>query len=450
MLQYGTFSLAMPRRLSPDTENFIRTQNPYAPVRTDLIGSPPTQVASTWGDLMKALNWDNSQRVRNDPANFSLAGGPSLFSPSGVGTTTGNVGNPFSTLRNVKNPDLQSAIDSILSQVKSLSTNPNENQNVVKANVKSPEIAGQIAGATGRFNADVNDTRQSFADFAKNYMAAQPQAEAAYNQESSAIGNVYDPNGLAKTLADINNRRTIAATQAAQRAIANAMSRTNANRILTGDSSYLDAILADTVGNIGATTAKESADIARQNALGLTDLQGRFAGTRGNLLNQLLSRALFPIEARQRLAGNELAQLAGLSNLTAQNTFFQLDSPEQMLARRLALLGDVGRLDLGNNFYGLSKPYEGSTAGLFTPQYRGPVGGSPFDYGLADYLSSLTDVPGIQPLASSLPTQASLFSPDITRTLTSRFGAPPAVRDYTAADIPAWQDYYENPELYRT
>lgn len=388
------------RTLSPDEEYYLRNSNPFAP-KTTLIGAPPAQVAPTYADLQKAIDWENTQRGR--AANPLMSWGGTGPPPIGGGPITGTLpgGNPFSTLHNVKNPDLQSAIDSILSQVKGLSSDPNANPNVVRSNVKDPATAARIGAAGGRFDADVNDTRQSFSDFAKSFMAAQPQAQDLFNQESGAIGKVYDQGagGLQAQLAAINNARQTAATQAAQRAISQAMARTNSGRILSGDSSYLDAILADAVGGIGAQTAKEGADISRSNLLGVTDLQSRLAGTRGNLLNQVLSRALFPIEARQRLAGNELSQLGGLSNLTNANTFFNLDSPEQMLARKLGLLGDVGRLDTSNNFYGLKKPYDPNLSGLQLPRYGGGSNGG-FNYDLSDYLGGLLDTPGISPTGS--------------------------------------------------
>lgn len=481
MNTYGTFSLAGPSRVDPW---YVKNQNPFAP-KTTLIGSPPTQVAPDFGSLLKAIDWENTQVNRaNVPSTFTLSGGGGM-SPFG-GTQT-NV-NPFTTLRNVKNPDMQSAIDAILGQVKNLSSDPRVNENVVKANVKDPALANRISGAGARFDADVNNSRQSFSEFVKNYMAGQADAQKLYDQESGAIGEVYGkgPSGLGSQLKALSDARKLAVTTAAQRAIGTSLARNNASRMLGGDSSYLDALLADSVGGIGADAAREKADLDRANLLAVKDAQARLLGSRGNLLDKLLTRPLLPIEAGQRLAGNELAQLGTLGNLSNLNTFFQLDSPDQLLARRLGLLGDVGRLDLANNFYGLKKPYEGSTSGLLPVPTGFPSSGGGFNFPNLDLFSGgnayspglpttrSSSNPNLQPRDSAAreiyyrqsgvyPDQDPNFSPELWQFSLSQLGsttrpAAPSPVDYSNPyEFPEYnQDavnqllsrYYEFPELF--
>lgn len=393
-----TLSSGGSRPLTFDEQWFLKNKNPFAP-KTTLIGSPDAQVAKTFSDLQNAVNWENvnlARAMRLPGGGVSMFGGPT---PSNL-----NFGapNPFSTLRNTKNPDIQSAVDSVLGQVKGLTLDPNVNTNTVKSNVKDPATATRIGGAGARFDVDVNDTRQSFADFAKQFMAAQPQAQEFFNQESSAINRVFDPNGLQADLNRLSDVRQRAITTAAQRAMQNAIARTNSGRMVLGDSGYLDAQMLDAMGGIGAQAAREKSDLDRLNLLGVTDMQQRLGGQRGAMLNQLLTRGLIPIQAQQQLGGNELAQLAGLSNLTNANTFFQLDNPEAMLARRLGLIGQGSQIDLANNFYGLQKPYEPNFSGYMPinsmPSSRG------FDFPMDLFgQSAATSLPAGAPGAASPP-----------------------------------------------
>lgn len=450
------------RPLTPDEQYHLRNNNPYAPV-TSLIGAPPAQVAPTFGDLSRGLDWHNTEleKILN-PASRSL----SLFSgptPSNfLGGPAGPQANPFQTLHNVKNPELQSAVDSILNQVKGLSLDPNQNTNIVKTNVKDPATAARIGGAGNRFDVDVNDSRQSFADFTKQFLASQPQAQDFFNQESGAINRVYDPNGLQAQLNQMSEARQRAVTTAAQRAIAASIARTNSGRLTGGPDSYLNAQMMDSVGGINAQAAKEKADLDRTNLLAVLDAQTKLGGQRGNLLNSLYSRLLMPIQARQQLGGNELAQLGGLSNLNNSNTFYNLDSPEAMLQRRLGLVGDVGRADLSNNFYGLQKPYEPSFAGFGRiPSFPSSGGGG---YNFPDMFSGFGGGPSYPPMGARPPARNPMvdaaanayyqqtgqmpqtdqnFSPDswnsIMQQFQSRMAPPAPVRNFTD---------YSNPLVY--
>lgn len=437
-MAYGTFSPSLiggPRPITADEQYHLRNDNPFARV-TSLIGSPPTQVAPTFGDLGRGLSWQDLelQRILHpNPGSQGLAGfagpTPSNFLPS----------NPFSTLRNVKNPDVQSAIDSLLGQVKALPTDINVNPNVVRANVKDAPTAARIDSAGARFNADVNNSRQSFADFTKNYMAGLAEAQKQLGTESGSLDTVYDtgPNGLQAQLAAMANARRLAVTSAAQRAMRTAGAGANSARVLGGDSSYLDAQLLDQLGGIGSQAAKEKADLDRLNLLSVVDARSRLLGTRGNALTNLLHQGLVPLQAQQQLAGNELAQLSGLSNLQNQNTFYNLDSPEAMLARRLGLVGQTSQVDLANNFYGLQRPYQPDASGSF-PIRRPNLGAPPQYDPYSDYGGDQFSYP--QPRLPALPMAPTM---DIARTPNFLQRPSPNLANQWLPD-----DFYESPESY--
>lgn len=380
-----------PRR-DADIYSGIASRNPYP------------AMAKNYGDLVSGVNWslgqENQQRsmhnaMRDPNFLFTLTrggGGPfapinPLGNPTTTTTSTGaSPGNPFSSLNNVKNPNIQSALDSILGGIRNLSSDPTQNTNVVKANIKSPEIASRLAGSLNRFDVDVNDSRQSFADFTKNFLATQPQVKQALDQESGAIGEIYDsgPSGLKGQLDKIARDRAIAVRQAAQRSIGNVVRNNNLSRLTSGDSSYLDQQLLDTVSGVNVDEARQRADLDRSNLLGVKDAQTRMAGVRQKLVDDYVRRMLLPIEARQRMGAGEINQLGSLGQLDAANTFYQMDNPEMLLARKLGLLGDATQLDQANNFYGLQRPYQPDTSGMMgVPRFRGGGGGS--DPGMGDY-----------------------------------------------------------------
>lgn len=446
----------------------IKNRNPFAPV-TSLSSSPSTQVAPSLAELIAGVNWQNDQvaRATRGPAGgVNLFGGPTPSNLTFGGSSSGGP-NPFSTLRNTKNPEIQSAVDTVLNSVKGLTLDPNANTNVVKSNVKDPATAARIGKAGARFDIDVNDTRQSFADFTKAFMDGQKEAQTLFNQESSAIGRVFDPNGLQADLNNLSDVRQRAITTAAQRAMNQALARTNAGRMTLGDSSYLDAQMLDSMGGINAQAAREKSDLDRMNLLTVLDAQGRFGGQRTNFLNQLLGRGLLPIQAKQAMAGNELAQLAGLSNLTNANTFYNLDSPEAMLARRFGLLGQAGQLDQMNNFYGLIKPYQPSTAGFLPmpslpssggfqfpmdifgqpagtpPMPVGAPGGSPSSRINADLRARYKAVSGV------FPEEDPNFSPELMDWVMQHNNTPAAMTYSRNSGISPYLDPNFSEELWR-
>lgn len=365
---------------------YLRTQNPFTQIRSG-IGGPDTQLAADNASLFNALQWDIGQRnsVANPTPGFTQStfqpgSAWSSFLPTSTGTGSSGASpsdNPFQTVSNVKNPAIQAAINAALGQVNQISTDPNKNPFITRTNVKSPEQQTRIDAAGGRFDADVTNNRQSLADFSSAFLNNTPQTTSATNQEVGAIGDFYGgPNSVQSNLDRMATAKNAAVAAAAQRAGGTAQRNANVGRLLTGDSSYLDQQLMDTVAGINAQQAMQDADLRRTNYLAVKDAQTQLAGRRQGLLDANANRLLQPIQATTALANTELGQAAQLGGLQNANAIYTLDSPEMMLQRRLGLLGNITDLDQRNQFYGLQGGYGPDTRGyLPIPDYGG--GGFP-------------------------------------------------------------------------
>lgn len=367
-------------------ENYLRTQNPFTQIRSG-IGGPDTQLARDNASLFNAVNWQNQQiagaanpqPVAFNPSTFQHGTAWNSFLPPSTqsgqtGATPGN--NPFETVSNVKNPAIQAAINASLGQVNGLSTDPNQNSFITRTNVKSPEQQTRINAAGGQFDADVTNNRQSLADFSSAFLNNTPQTTAATNQEVGAIGEFYGgANSVQSNLDRVATAKNAAVTAAAQRAGGAAQRGANVGRMLTGDSSYIDYQLADSLAGIGAQQAMQDADLRRTNYLAVKDAQTQLAGRRQGLLDANANRLLQPIQATTALGNTELGQAAQLGGLDNANNIYSLDSADQMLQRRLGLLGMVGEQDRANTFYGLRGGYGADTRGyLPMPDYGGGGG----------------------------------------------------------------------------
>lgn len=418
-------------------------------------------------DLGRAVNWEDVNLARS----LRPASGNPLAYLSGATPSNLMPSDPFAPQRVTKNPGIQSAVDSILGRVSALPTDPNVNPNVTRANVKDPATAARITSAGSRFDADVSNTRQSFADFVKNYSAGLAESQKQLGTESASLDSVYDtgPGGLEAKLAAMANARRLAVTTAAQRAMRAAGGRANSARLLGGDSSYLDAQMLSEMGGIGADAAREKADLDRLNLLGVTDARSRLLGTRGNALMNLVQRGLLPVQAGQQLAGNELAQLSGLSNLTNANTFFNLDSPDAMLSRQLGLLSQTSSIDNANNFW--RKLYESDGAGAL-PIGRGGGGRGGFNFPQIDMFddgsgtyapapSSRFGAPQVnraqedararyKAVSGVYPEQDPNFSPELMQWVMQHNDTPRAVNYASNAGISPFLDSNFSEELWRS
>lgn len=403
--------------------------NPYA-TKVSLYDGSQVNVAPSYGSLQKAGIWQDNQ-------NAAAVGNPGVAN-LGVGAGASNpsvAGNPFSTLRNPKNPALDAATGNLLSQITGLSANPKDNQNIVKTSIKSPEMQTRINAAGKNLDADVTNNNATLKDFVTAWMGGQGTAKANAQQEANAIGQIYDTgaNGLQAMLDKIAAQRNIAATQVAQNAILQAVTRNNGARLGGPSSSYLDAMLGSQVGDIAAQVAKENADLNRTNLLAVTDARTGAAGKRNALLDAAIQRMLTPVQMTQANDAANMASLGTLLNLDAANKYTEIDSPEKMLARRLGLLRDINALDLGNTFYGMQKPYEPSTAGYTRV---GMPNFNPGDNGMSDLLSEIISGGFTGGNFGNNPNPANVMVPtqaDQQRALADYASSPQGIADYAWA-----------------
>lgn len=304
------------------------------------------------------------------------------YNPGGSGPGGSGAANVFSTLHNVKNPDVDAGVTSILSRIAGLETDPKVNTNVLKSNTKSTALAGRIGGQYQNLDAAIKDNSVSIEDFVRGYAASQPEAEGYQQQESANIGRYFGEGGKSAFLGDLNHldeETSKAAMQAVQRAVGLAGRHANAARLM-GNDTYVDKTLADTIAGVRVGEALRRGQAAKENYLTAGQAALNLTGARGNLLENLLRRNMLPTQFGQQVRGTDLAQLSQLGALENANTQYTMDSPEALLARRLALTGDASGIDLRNSFYGLSKPYEPNYEGggpIMRPGGRGGGFGYP-------------------------------------------------------------------------
>lgn len=299
-----------------------------------------------------------------------------------VGGGTGSTAQPslqtaqegFSTLRTTKNPSLQAAIDAVLGKSASVSSDLGQNPFVIQANTKDQAQAGRIGEAGGQVAADNSANRTRLVDFVKNYMGGDATARSNADQEVAHIGSYYDagPTGVQGTLDRMSREQYLADLAAGSRAAGMARAQTNQGRMQTGDSSYLDQQMMDTMARLRMEESSRKAERDRANLLGVMDSRTKLAGSRNALLDSYYNRALLPIDVTNKLHTDELGSAAALGNLTNANTVYNQEDPTSRLAKQLALLGETGNLDRANNFYGLSKPYEPDYSGYGGPRLRRP------------------------------------------------------------------------------
>lgn len=235
------------------------------------------------------------------------AGG--AWSPVHAPTINLNIGNPdpneFSTVQNVKNSALQTAMDSVLKQGSALSTDPNKNPFILHDNVKDQEQQDRISAAGGRFTVDVGANRKSLEDFTKNYLGADPQAKAFTDQETNAIGNIYgaagDPNSMAFNLAALRKQKQLATDRLTQQSLREAVGQSKLNSLMGVNDSSVDQRLLDASGKIAMNSAATSADQARADYMATMGAQTSMAGRRGALLDDYLKRGLLPADVRMKM-----------------------------------------------------------------------------------------------------------------------------------------------------
>lgn len=324
----------------------------------------------------------------------------------------------FQTVNNVKSPEFQAQINSLLPQVNGTAFDPNVNPNVVRQNTKNPALQAVINNLAANPNAAVNPrefeksaqfgaginagfqqfasdkvaNRAQFDEFKNLFTAQTPEVTGNVNQENSAISRVFDGRLAGDLQTNANNRSAAVATNV-RRSLDN-LGRNNALlRMGGGDGSYANQQYLTSAQGVLADEARQKADLERNNLLYVLGQQGNFMGARNRGLDYLSNRQTIPIDLLTRMGANEDSRLFGLgaaahsnniyttpaeqasqktamlsqlAQLDTLNNFYQLDSPQADLARRMGLLGNLQSANNANNFYGLRKEYEPDNSGHFT------------------------------------------------------------------------------------
>lgn len=343
--------------------------------------------------------------------------------PAGLGVVPPAATNPFTTLNNVKSPQIQGVVNSGLSTAASTNFDPNVNPNVLRDTVKNPTIGAAVASSLQNLNSSANPrdfqksaqfqggidqgfqqaqqdratNQQQFGQFKQLFDSATPGVTGNVGQENAAIGQVYN-GGLQSTLDAQAAARARAVNLAGNRALGAVQKNYNLGAMVNGGGSYLQQQALDTSAGIYADEARQQADLARANSQYVLGAQGQYLGARNagndylvnrqmqpaNFLNQLgaaadsrlgnlgamdLSNNTYTTPQEQ--AAHRAAMLAQLTGIDNNNNFYSTDSLQNNLGRQAGLYNQFQGLNNNNNFYGLSQPYNQNTTGYF-----GGTGGS--------------------------------------------------------------------------
>lgn len=339
-----------------DFNYFLQQRNPYKKYQAGRAGSDLSGGGDwfypTFSDMLSGTEWQNNQISKNNALTSAAAPGSSIGGPA-------DTSNPFTTLRNVKNPGIDAAAQSVLGQITSLN---GPQQDTMIRSTRSQPFADRLSTEFHNFDTDREGNRSSLADFTSSFMAADPQAKAQADQEIGSVGEFYDGT-VRNELDKIAGARRIATAGALTPAIQSVLRNRNMGALLGGNDSYLDQQVLDRAGRLSRDAALDNAEQLKGNYLYAREGQNKLLGARANLLNNYLTRSLVPIEAGQRINQNDVSRLLNLGAADNANTNYRVTNPQMELAMKLGLIGDVSRIDLGNTFYGVKKPYEPNTAG---------------------------------------------------------------------------------------
>lgn len=147
---------------------------------------------------------------------------------------------------------------------------------------------------------------------------------------------MYDPNGLAKRLADLNRQRQASVNLAAQSAIGTAIRNANLARMQSGNSSYLDRALAQQLAGINTNAAIQGYDQSHADEQYIAGQRQGAIGRRQQIIDSILQRDLVPAQTANQFQAANLSNLGSLANLEYGNNSYQ--APEDFYANRLNFL----------------------------------------------------------------------------------------------------------------
>jgi len=416
------------------------TRQPWIPANDRGLGSTGGSVP-WWQTPVRGLG--NSSPLLT-PFAIPSAPNPNSLSPLSPGgtTATGSSVGPFTAETLVKNPELANILKKLYGDIGNISTDPNVNQTVLQKNVKDPGVEAAGQAALTQQQADAHNNAQSIADFAKSYMAAQPEAQARAEQEAANIGRVQS-GALAADLAANQRSSDINSTQNLMRRLGALAGTQNLGDLSRGGVTNSNANANILQAAAQASLARDAASLAghRQNLMDVQNLQIGTAGLPQRILDAVLQRQLTPIQAGQASSAADLNRLQAISGLLAGNSVFTPQSRSGMIQQIQQLLGAQANID--------PSAYYRFVRGDFPNQYPGAVrqqdlslppisGGGYSGMNFQDILAALQAGGGGAPGAYGVPgAQPFINAPgDLTPAIRARAAAPAPVPRLTPAPNP--------------
>lgn len=190
---------------------------------------------------------------------------------------------------------------------------------------KNPLLESANSSLIGRLATTSSANQNELANFTAKLLQNQPGADAALNQETRSIEDVFSGK-LAADLAGARDKYATGARQATQQAIADANAARKSASIGSGigGGSYFNrqAIAAGIAP--GAALAADLANRERQDIGAVRDAQGRLIGVRNKIATDAANNLLLPAQARAAMVGQDIQNLHGATSLDQANNFYGL------------------------------------------------------------------------------------------------------------------------------
>lgn len=215
----------------------------------------------------------------------------------------------FSTLRNVKNQDIQSNINNLL---------------------------GSYGGAT-------KATNDALSNFTTSWNASAPSRTAQTNREAEAIGGFYNGQ-VAQTLKDLRESQKQAQMDATNQAINRATRGFNSSLVGGGGPGPSSWQTRANIGinNDALTQAALAAAQNERSDLGyLLGNQAALSGRANDLIQNNLQSSLVPTTLQNSSLAGLINALSGITNLDQQNSFWGLQQDTTDLGKIAGILDAV-------------------------------------------------------------------------------------------------------------
>lgn len=366
-------------------EYWVRNNNPFAKT-TSFQYSPDTQVAQNWGDALRGIDWENTQRKNraNLAAGFQFKPGQPFG--SGSQTTQPTPANPFSLVKLSKDPS--GRFDALNNQATSTISNFKPDYTDYRT-----QIQNFLNSNDANFNSDQASIRGNTNDLIDSYNRGKGALDEQTQQQVNNVGRYYadasDPNSIASMLKSQARQGFLAELRQGNRATNQAILRNNL-RGEGGTSSY-DAAIAGSIGAANRDKALENlAARNREDTRYVLNQQNQLLGKPQELEVANILRSKIPIEARQALIDSEARNIGNrLSNVGQAANLNQLTDALTTEGRRLGLTGQALRQYLDANFlevqkqgdanYPLDIAYNTGRRFIPPPNYGAPYNSSPYN-----------------------------------------------------------------------